>query len=66
MENDQFFVTELELKELAVEYRCEIRDLCRVCGKKIHVMAFKGTGVCCDNHRKIRDGDDKSSYPFAR
>ena len=33
-------------------------DTCVVCGIKIKTMAYKGTGVCSDNHRKVRDGND--------
>ena len=29
-------------------------DLCEICGVKIEVMCFKGTGVCCELHRKVR------------
>ena len=60
----RFFITELELKELAEEYEVPVRDICRVCGKKITVMIYRGSGVCSDDHRKIRDGDDPSPYPF--
>jgi hypothetical protein len=31
---------------------------CTVCTKKIRIMTFKGTGVCSENCRKIRDGED--------
>jgi len=29
-------------------------DRCSICGKKIRTMAFIGTGVCGENHRKER------------
>lgn len=32
-------------------------ELCEVCGKKIETMAFRGTGVCGDDHRKVRAGE---------
>lgn len=32
-------------------------NICEVCGNQIQVMAFKGTGVCCDLHRKVRAGE---------
>lgn len=28
---------------------------CSVCGRPVLVMAFQGTGVCCENCRKARD-----------
>lgn len=31
-----------------------------VCGIQIVTMAFKGSGVCSDAHRKERDGDDQA------
>jgi hypothetical protein len=36
------------------------KDECSICGVKIETAAFKGTGVCCDLHRKERDGDDQA------
>lgn len=30
---------------------------CGECGGKIHVMAFRNTGVCCELCRKSRDGE---------
>lgn len=32
-----------------------VKGNCEVCGVKIEVMSFRGTGVCSENHRKIRD-----------
>lgn len=32
-------------------------DTCSECGNKIQTMCFKGTGVCCENCRKVRDGE---------
>ena len=31
---------------------------CRVCGKKIKVMCFKGTGICSEICRKRRDREE--------
>lgn len=62
---DKFFVTELELKQLAEEYGCDIKDLCRVCGQLIRVQIFKHQGYCSDKHRKLLTGDDPSPYPFS-
>lgn len=30
---------------------------CQVCKREIKTMIFRGTGVCCENCRKIRDGE---------
>lgn len=38
-------------------------EKCDVCTRDIRVMAFMGTGVCCDLCRKKRDGDDKPIQP---
>lgn len=32
-------------------------DICIICWATIVTMCFKGTGVCCENHRKQRDGE---------
>lgn len=34
-----------------------VKQDCEICGKKIETMSFRGTGVCGENHRKIRDGE---------
>jgi hypothetical protein len=36
------------------------KDHCAICGVEIETMAFRGTGVCSDTHRKERDGDDQA------
>lgn len=33
-------------------------EKCSECGKKIQVAIMKGTGVCGENCRKVRDGED--------
>ena len=33
------------------------REICCICLAKIEVMAFRGTGTCCEQHRKDRDED---------
>ena len=30
---------------------------CVTCGRLIETMCFIATGVCCENHRKVRDGE---------
>lgn len=37
-------------------------EICEVCSKKINTMTFKGTGVCGEDHRKVRDGDGVNRY----
>jgi hypothetical protein len=32
-------------------------EFCEVCNKEIKTMAFKKTGVCGENCRKVRDGE---------
>ena len=34
-----------------------LKDCCIMCGLKVEVMAFKGTGVCSELCRKDRDRD---------
>ena len=29
---------------------------CKVCGRTIGVLIFRGTGICCDICRKVNDG----------
>jgi hypothetical protein len=36
-------------------------ERCVVCGKKIRTMAFLGTGVCGENHRKQREHEAASN-----
>lgn len=38
------------------------RDWCSVCDGKIKAMAFKGTGVCSEIHRKQRDGEPINKF----
>lgn len=35
-----------------------MENKCVICKAKIKTMAFRGTGVCCENHRKLRDGEN--------
>jgi hypothetical protein len=32
-------------------------DNCAVCGSRIRIICFQGTGVCSGNCRKVRDGE---------
>lgn len=32
-------------------------DICVMCLSEIKIQIFKGTGVCCEAHRKLRDKD---------
>lgn len=32
-------------------------ELCIICGEPVLVMCMKGTGVCGELHRKVRDGE---------
>lgn len=41
----------------ASEYGVDRRDICRVDLRVIQIMSFKGTGVCCERCRKLRDGE---------
>jgi hypothetical protein len=34
-----------------------LADVCEVCGGRIEVQIYKGSGVCCELHRKVRDGE---------
>lgn len=33
------------------------QDICQVCYRRIRVAIYKGTDVCSDNCRKVREGD---------
>jgi hypothetical protein len=46
----QYVFDRLELDKMADEKCCE-------CGKSVQTMAFKTTGVCSENCRKLRDGE---------
>lgn len=59
-----YLLTEEEVELLAKENQVDTRDICKVCGKVILVVIFKGSGYCSDNHRKVLTGDDPSPYPF--
>lgn len=47
------------LEQAARTYGVHVSSLCKMCGNPIKVMAFKGTGVCCELCRKKRDNDFK-------
>lgn len=47
----------VQLANRAIEQNCKIKELCIICGDKIKVQIFKGSGVCCELHRKVRDND---------
>lgn len=40
-----------------------IREHCIMCGQKIRMQIFKGTGVCCEQCRKDRDNDHEPFQP---
>lgn len=47
-----------DLIEMAAsEYGVDRRDICRVDLRVIRAMTFRGTGVCCERCRKLRDGE---------
>lgn len=50
-------LTQIQLAHKALQQNCQIKDLCIMCGKKVVTMIFRGTGVCCEDCRKDRDGD---------
>lgn len=35
------------------------KNRCEICGKYIEVQIFRGTGICSELHRKLRDNDFK-------
>lgn len=41
----------------------DAKDVCQVptCYVEIKTMTYKGTGICSENHRKLRDGELKAS-----
>ena len=34
---------------------------CVICGSEIRMQIFKGTDVCCEICRKIRDGEEEKN-----
>lgn len=44
-------------EQILLENDLSVRTTCIVDGKEITVMSFKGTGVCCEYCRKVRDGE---------
>jgi hypothetical protein len=42
--------------------KVEGREFCVVDGAEILTMTWRGTGVCCDGCRKVRDGEVVSRY----
>jgi hypothetical protein len=36
---------------------------CIICDTEIKTMSFKGTGVCGEIHRKMRDGEIPEHHP---
>jgi hypothetical protein len=35
--------------------------MCEVCKGQITMMCFRGTTVCCENCRKVRDGEKQAT-----
>ena len=46
-----------ELEVLAKEHGVSVNNICVMCGQVVVVMAFRNMGVCCEDHRKLRDND---------
>lgn len=59
-------LSEEDLEFLASRYKVPVRDVCSICGVKISTMSFKGTGVCGELHRKVRDNDTEPWQGGAR
>lgn len=62
----QKLLSQEDLEFIADHHKVAVRDVCCVCGAKIHTMSFKGTGVCGELHRKVRDGDTEPWQGGAR
>lgn len=50
-------LTRAQREGLAAFARVSVKDICTNDGRVIRTMAFIGTGVCCEDCRKERDGD---------
>lgn len=50
------------IDQTAKALQLEANNICVVCTAVIEVMAFKGTGVCSELHRKERDGEPVRQY----
>jgi hypothetical protein len=59
-------LSEEDLQYLAERYKVSVKDVCCICGMKIRTMSFKGTGVCGELHRKVRDNDTEPWQGGAR
>lgn len=49
--------TKSVLANIALSEGVALNEICCICGSLIVVMIYKNSGVCCENHRKIRDND---------
>lgn len=43
--------------EVAEEMDLPLGNVCVICFKEIKTMAFRGSGICSEIHRKVRDGE---------
>lgn len=51
-----FIVSEQELENYSKNLGIDKRNICVVDGHEIRTMAFRGTNVCGELHRKVRAG----------
>jgi hypothetical protein len=59
-------LSKMKLAHIALKHGGSILDYCCMCGSRIVTMIYKGTGVCGDNCRKLRDSDTEPFYPTKR
>ena len=55
--DDPFVPNRHSLWLRARELKLDVKDVCCICLEPIKVMCMKGTGVCGERHRKIRDNE---------
>lgn len=54
-------LSQIKRAHIALNENVSIKEICIMCGRRIKTLIFKGTGVCCEDCRKDRDGDHEPS-----
>lgn len=51
------WMNRVQRANIAIENNVKMKEVCVIDGNLITVMIFKGTNVCSENCRKVRDND---------
>ena len=54
--------SEARVARIAALRGLQPHDICCICLDTIEVMAFRKSGVCCEQHRKDRDNDHSVNH----